>query len=148
MNIWDTILLLVSKASGTIAMKASVRFVQKAPDEIRWEIDRYEFDELLASKKKESAPGPDGRPYSFYRCAGGLGSQFLYKTYKHVIECGSVPALFAASRTVPIPKSSDADNNGRIVRSPEKHYVSLSLCAIVIARFSPRRFAEAFNGTP
>ena len=70
-------------------------------------------------QKKESAPGPDGYPKSPYRCAGGLGSQFLYNAYKHVIEGGPVPALFAASRTVFIPKSSDVDNNGRIVRSPE-----------------------------
>ena len=49
--------------------------------------------------KKESAPGPDGIPDSLCRCAGGLGSQFLYKAYKHVIE--------------------DFDNNGRTVRSPK-----------------------------
>ena len=51
--------------------------------------------------------------------AGGLSSQFLYNAYKHVIDGGPVPALFAASRTVFIPKFSDVDNNGRIVRSPE-----------------------------
>ena len=69
--------------------------------------------------KKESAPGPDVIPYSFYRCAGGLGSQVLFNAHKHVLEGGTIPALFAESRTVFIPKSSDVDNNGRIVRSPE-----------------------------
>ena len=43
----------------------------------------------------------------------------LYNAYKHVIEGGPVPAQLAASRTAFIPKSSDVDNNGRIVRSPE-----------------------------
>ena len=95
-----------------------LRYVQKTPDDIRWEIDRNEFDELLATKK-ESAPGPDGIPYSSYRCAGGLGFQFSYNAYNHVIEGGPVPAQLAASRTAFIPKSSDVDNNGRIVRSPE-----------------------------
>ena len=76
-----------------------LRYVHKAPDDTRWEIDRNEFDELMATIR-ESAPCPDGIPYSFYRCAGGSGSQFLYKAYKHVIEGGSVPALFASSRTV------------------------------------------------
>ena len=95
-----------------------LRYVQKAPDDIRWEIDRNEFDELMATKK-ESAPGPDGIPCSLYRCAGGLGSQFLFNAPKHVLEGGTISALFAESRTVFIPKSSDADNNGRIVRSPE-----------------------------
>ena len=81
-----------------------LRYVQKAPDDIRWEIDRNEFDELMAAKK-ESAPGPDGIPYSLYICAGGLCSQFLFNAYKHVLESGTVPALFAESRTVFIPKS-------------------------------------------
>ena len=98
--------------------EAILRYVQKAPDDIRWKIDRNEFDELVASKK-ESAPGPVGLPKNLYRCAGGLGSQFLHKAYKHVAEGGPVPAQFAASRTVLIPKSSDVDNPGRIVRSPE-----------------------------
>ena len=46
-----------------------LRYVQKGPDDIRWEIDRNEFDELI-STKKESASGPDGIPKSLYRCAG------------------------------------------------------------------------------
>ena len=52
-----------------------LRFVQEAPDDIRWTIDKTEFDELIALKK-DSAPGLDGIPYGAYRCAGGLGSQF------------------------------------------------------------------------
>ena len=50
------------------------RFVQMAPDDIRWTVDRIEFDELTAMKKDS---GADGIPYGAYRCAGGLGSQFL-----------------------------------------------------------------------
>ena len=93
------------------------RYVQKALDDIRWEIDRNEY-ELMATKK-DSAPGPNGIPYSLNRCAGGLGCQFLFNAYKHVIEGGPVPAQCAASRTVFIPKSSDVDNNCLIVRSPD-----------------------------
>ena len=80
--------------------------VQKAPDDIRWEIDRNEFDELMATKK-ESAPGPDGIPYSLYRCAGGLDSTILLKASQQKLAGGPVPSQFAASRTVFIPKSSD-----------------------------------------
>ena len=80
-------------------------------------MDRNEFDELMATKK-ESAPDLDGIPYSLHRCAGGLGSQFLFNAYKHVVEGGTIPALFAESRTVFLPNCSDVDNNGRIVRSP------------------------------
>ena len=80
-------------------------------------MDRNEFDELMATKK-ESAPGLDGIPYSLCRCAGGLGSQFLFNACKHVLEGGTIPALFAENRTVFLPKYSDVDNNGRIVKSP------------------------------
>ena len=46
-----------------------LRYVQEAPDDIRWTIDRTEFDELIALKK-DSAPGPDGIPYGALKCAG------------------------------------------------------------------------------
>ena len=100
-----------------------LRYVQEAPHDIRWEIDRNEFDELMAVEN-ESAQRIS---YSLYRCAGGLGSQFLFNAYKHVLEGGTIPELFAESRTVFIPKSSDVDNNGRIVRSP-KALRPLTLC--------------------
>ena len=54
-----------------------LRDVQRAPDDIRWTIDQAEFGDLLAFKK-DSAPCPDGIRYGAYRCAGGLGSHFLF----------------------------------------------------------------------
>ena len=54
-----------------------LRYVQKAPDDIRWTIDETEFDDLFALKK-DSAPSPDGIAYGAYKCAGGLGSKFLF----------------------------------------------------------------------
>ena len=99
-------------------LETILSYGQRAPDNICWEIDRNEFDELSAIKK-ECAPGPDGIPFGLYRCAGGLGSRFLYNATRHVLEGGVIPALFAESRTACISKSSDVDNNGRIVRSAE-----------------------------
>ena len=94
----------------------TLRYVQKARDDIRWEIDRNEFDELLDTKK-ESALGPDGIPYSLYRCAGGLGSQVLFNAYKHVLECGTIPAFFFCfflpkSRIVFIPNTTRVEFEG------------------------------------
>ena len=74
-------------------------YVQKAPDDVRWEIDRNELNELLATKK-ESAPGPYGIPYSLYRCAGRLGSFLKEKAYQQKLAGGLVPSQFAASWTV------------------------------------------------
>ena len=62
-----------------------LRFVQQAPDDIRWTFDKTEFDDLLALKK-DPAHGPDGMPYGVYGCAGGLGSKFLFNAYKAVLE--------------------------------------------------------------
>ena len=69
--------------------------------------------------KKDSAPGPDGIPYGAYRCAGNLGSQFLFNAYRAPLKLGAVPDHFAESRTVFNPKTSDIDDNGRIIRSPD-----------------------------
>ena len=95
-----------------------LRYVQHAPDDINWTIDQTEFDELFALKK-DSAPGPDGIPYGIYRCAGGLGSKFLFHAYKAVLEGSAIPDCFAESRTVFIPKTSDMNDLGRIIRSPD-----------------------------
>ena len=51
------------------------------------------FDELMATNK-ESAPGPDGIPYSLYRCAGGLGFTLLFIVYQHTLAGGLVPLQF------------------------------------------------------
>ena len=91
--------------------------------------------------EQESAPGPDGIPYSLCSCAGGLDSQFLFNAYKHVIEGGPILAQFAACRTVFLPKSSDFDINGRIVRSPEA-LRPLTLCNCdckILTTASPRK---------
>ena len=95
-----------------------LRYVQQGTDDIRWTIDKTEFDELIALKK-DSAPGPDGIPYGAYRCAGDLGSQFLFNASRSLLEGGTVPEHCAESRTVFTPKTSDIDDNGRTIRSPD-----------------------------
>ena len=61
----------------------------------------------------------DGHPERIYRCAGGLGSHFLFNVYKRVLEGGVVPTHLAASKTVFIPKSSTVHDNGVIVKSSD-----------------------------
>ena len=93
-----------------------LRCVQKAPDDIRWTIDRTGFDELIAMKK-DSVPGLDGIPCGAFWCAGGLGSLFLFNAYRDLL--GGGPEHFAEGRTVLIPKTSDIDDSGRIIRPPD-----------------------------
>ena len=54
-----------------------LRYAQKAHGDISWTIDRAEFDELIALKK-DSAPALLEFLMVSTKCAGGLGSQFLY----------------------------------------------------------------------
>ena len=115
---WRTMFQVRAEGPRHHQYEKILRYVQRALDDIRWVMDKNEFDELIATKK-EPAPGPAGIPYSFDRCVGGLGSQVLFNANNHVLEGGTIPALFAESRTVFIPKSSNVDNDGRIVRSPE-----------------------------
>ena len=58
-------------------------------------------------------------PTASTECAGGLGSKFLFNVYKAVLEGSAIPDCFAEGRTVFIPKTSDIDDNGRIIRSPD-----------------------------
>ena len=113
---WGTIFQARAEGPRHGQYEEVLRYVQQAPVDISWTIDRAEFDELIALKK-DSAPGPDGIPNGVYKCAGGLGAHFLFNTYKYLVEGGAVLELFAIGRTVFIPKSSDIDDNGRIVRS-------------------------------
>ena len=108
----------VWKARDITNTKIFLRYVQQAPDDIRWIIDKTEFDDLIVLKK-HSALGPDGIPYGAYRCAGGLGSPFLFNAYRYLLEGGTVPEHIAESRTVFILKTSDIDDNGRIIPSPD-----------------------------
>ena len=71
-------------------------------------LDQAEFDDLLALKK-DSVPGPDGIPYGVYRCAA----------FQAELEGSSIPDGLAESRTVFFPKTSDTDDVGRIIRSPD-----------------------------
>ena len=62
-----------------------LRFVQKAPDDIRWTIDKTEFDDLLALKKdSEFHMVPTGAP-------GVWVSPFLFNAYRALLEGGAVP---------------------------------------------------------
>ena len=106
------------RTSGTLPMRPLSNTYKKAQEDILWEIDKREFDEMIATKK-ESDPGPYGIPYSIYRWAGGLGSHLLFNAYKRVLESGFVSTHFAASRTVFIPKSATVDDKWFIVRSPD-----------------------------
>ena len=74
---WRTIFQARQEGPRHLHHEEILRHVQQALDIIRWTIGQTEFDDLLALKK-DSAPVPAGIPYGVYRCAGSLGSKFLF----------------------------------------------------------------------
>ena len=75
-----------------------------------------------------------------------MGPLFLCNVCKRVLEGGAVSAHVAATRTVFIPKSSDVDDNGLMVRSPDASR-PLTLCNCD-GKIIKRRYALACTGTP
>ena len=109
---WGTIFQARQQGPRHLHHEEIFRFVQQAPDDINWTLDQAEFDDLVASKK-DSAGGPDGILHGIYRCAGGLGSKFLFHAYHAVLEGRNIPDCW----TVFNPETSDTDDIGRIIRS-------------------------------
>ena len=91
-------------------------YVQRALGDIQWTFCKEQFGEMRAAKKK-SAFGTDGLPYSVRQCAGEIGSQLLFAANTQLLDGIFPPTSFAASTTVPIPKSIAVNDQGRIVRS-------------------------------
>ena len=90
------------KASGTISMKPSCGTSRKLLTTYAGKLTETILMNFWSQKKKESAPGPDGILFDFYKCAGRWGSQYLNKACKHVIEGGPVQAQFAESGTMAV----------------------------------------------
>ena len=78
-------------------------------------LDQDEIDDLVALLE-DSAPGPDGNSQ---RRPQVCWWKFLFTAYQAVLEGSAVPDCFVESRTVFIPKTSDIDDNGTIIRSPD-----------------------------
>ena len=93
-------------------------FVQLALRELIRSIGLDEFEEQFASKR-DSAPGPDGLPNSVCRGAGGSGAKFLFAAYQATLQGEALPYGFGASRTVFVPETSDINDQGLLIRSPE-----------------------------
>ena len=95
-----------------------VVFVLPARHDMNWAIGLNEFEQLLFSNR-ESAPGPDALPYNVYCAAGGIGAKFLFAAYPATFHETALPEGFGASTTVFVPKSSDVNAQGHLIRSPD-----------------------------
>ena len=103
-----------------------LRFVQQALDDINWTIDQAGFDDLVALKE-DSALGLDGTSHGVYRCAGGLGSKFLYRAYQAVLEGRNIPECLPKIGPSLSPRRLTSMTFGRNLRSLDA-LRPLSLC--------------------
>ena len=90
------------------------RHHRHVPDDVRCVIVKNDFDEIMASMK-ESAPGPDGTALT--KGAGRLVSLILFCVYRTCAGGWYCSCAFLSKEI--IPNSSDCDDNGMIVPSPE-----------------------------
>ena len=81
-------------------------------------LDKTEFDDLLALKN-DSARGHDGILRCLQLCWWSGFKVLLSMLTKLSLEGSGILDCFAESRIVFIPKTSDIDDFGRIIRSPD-----------------------------
>ena len=67
-------------------------------------IDRDEMADVLASCK-DSAPGPDGIPYSYYRELWAITGPYLVKAWNYTLDSGNLPPSHKESFLKLIPKA-------------------------------------------
>jgi endonuclease/exonuclease/phosphatase family metal-dependent hydrolase len=72
---------------------------------------------------RDSAPGPDGIPYSAWLAAGALGAQSIYDVIQHVLDGGAFPVDARTSLMVFISK---AGKDGAIAKAEEMRPISLT----------------------
>jgi hypothetical protein len=70
--------------------------IQHSPEDIDWHMDYVTFRELLHSRH-DSAPGPDGIPYSALQKAPASIHRFLYECYLDVLSNQTMPHQFNES---------------------------------------------------
>ena len=63
------------------SLETILAYFQNSPDEFQSEIDKREFDEMMASKNPLLDQMELRTANIFSQCAGGLGSQFLLNAY-------------------------------------------------------------------
>jgi hypothetical protein len=83
--------------------------IQQAPNNIEWEVNKDEFSSLL-KHMRDSAPGPDGVPYSALQAAGAIAVDVLYEAYLELLAGSAMPTALNTSHMVFLPKCEVEDD--------------------------------------
>jgi len=98
-------------------MQRLAPFVQRAPENLEWVLDREEFGHMV-DKMRDTSPGPDGLPYTAWGKAGDTIIDFVYEAYVSLLDGSELPKGFNHSDMVFIPKGDQVEEGGSFVRKP------------------------------
>lgn len=103
------------------AADALLQHVRQVPGDIEWRLTLEKFGAIVAATH-DTAPGPDGLPYSAWKHAGSAPLRVLYDVYLHLLDTGELPTGFNHSILTFIPKgpSPGDDNDDDLSRSPKQ----------------------------
>eukprot|EP00959_Pyramimonas_sp_CCMP1952_P069229 1444835-Pyramimonas_sp.AAC.1 len=91
------------------------QFVSRSHQFIDWIADRASLAQLV-SKKKDTAPGPDGVPYSAWRVAGDIAIDTLHEAFLHLMSGNpQAPQQLNYCRAAFLPKGT-IENGGAETR--------------------------------
>jgi endonuclease/exonuclease/phosphatase family metal-dependent hydrolase len=101
-----------------VAQQHILQHVVPAPDDINWRLSREQFIEI-AERCSDSAPGPDGIPYSAWVRADPRFIDCVHRAYDELLDGARLPDDFNDAHMVFLPKGEqDGDEHG-IARLPE-----------------------------
>jgi hypothetical protein len=99
-------------------MQFFTAYIQQAPEDISWHMPFDDFIKLLMSMS-DSAPGPDGIPYSAFQNAPVDIHNFLYACYEDVLHNKPIPLNFNDSFLVFLPKGEVDADSFHTARTPD-----------------------------
>jgi exonuclease III len=110
--------VFAAKACNKRVQASLLEYVVPAPDDIDWRLPREDFI-AIAERCSDSAPGPDGIPYSAWVRADPRFIDCVHKAYDELLDGADLPEDFNNANMVFLPKGElDGDAFG-IARLPE-----------------------------
>ena len=101
-----------------VAQQRILQHVVLAPEDINWRLSRDQFIEV-AERCSDSAPGPDGIPYSAWVRSDPRFIDCVHRAYDEILDGACLPDDFNDAHMVFLPKGEqDGDQHG-IARLPE-----------------------------
>ena len=103
-----------------------LRQAQVCPSDIRWKLERSEFDNVIDARSKDTAVGPAGIPYSAYRLASDDVRDRLWLVYSALCDGAQSPLGFNHASIVFLLKTAAVPGEVPSRRPSQLRILSLS----------------------